>query len=263
MPASFGYDVAQRKVAKQPRMLARSLWVPMAGTLRVAGFAYFNTLCAASYLCPPSKPLQPILPSVTPYHQLSHIDPIYTPTTTTLIVCQPAAMWLFKLPVLLQVLVGLSTAITDFLQPNVSDVQVAKRWFTVPDSQHSMPDQLRSWPPRGDMDGQHTITYCFENDDAYRIMGDLFHDALGKWEPAIQVSSLAFAPDPACTGNQSPCMCSTDGVEEVTVRLMLGEGVVEGVAYATNGYRDPFLPRSDPNKPRHYIEWPANPVADT
>jgi hypothetical protein len=215
--------------------------------------AYFKMLCAASYLCPPSKPLNPILPSITPYHQLSHIDSIYTSTTIALIVCQPAAMWLLKLLVLLQVLVGLSTATTDFLQPNVSDAQVAKRWFAVPDSQHSVPEENRPWPPRGTMDGLHTRFYCFEDAAAHRIMGDLLPDALDKWEPALKVSSLAFAPDSACTGGaQSQCLCSTSGVEEATVRLRLG---VHG-AHASIGYYDPFQP-IEPGKPRNYIEWPA------
>jgi hypothetical protein len=225
----------------------------VARLLRVAGFAYFNMLCAASNLGPPSKSLQPILLSITPYHQLSHIDSIYTPTTITLVVCQPAAMWLLKLFVLLQVLVGVFTAATDFLQPNVSDTQVAKGWFSVPDSQHSVPEENRPWPPRGSMEGLHAITYCFENDAAYRIIGDLLPDALDKWEPALKVSSLAIVPDPACTGGaQSPCLCSTSGVEEVTVRLRLG---VHG-AHALIGYYDPFQP-FEPGKPRHYIEWPA------
>jgi hypothetical protein len=157
---------------------------------------------------------------------------------------------------LLQVLFGVSTAATDFLRPNVSDSQVAKRWFTVQDAQHSVPHETRTWPPLDNMEGPRIITYCFEDDTTYRIMGDLLDDALAKWRPATEVSSLAFEPDSACTGIKGPCMCSTNGVEEVTVHLMLGgDGVNQ--AQASSGYWDPFLPKVHPNRPRHYIQWPA------
>jgi hypothetical protein len=229
--------MARHKVATQPRRLARSLWNPVARLLRVADFAYFNMLCAASYLCPPSKPLQPILPFITPYHQLSHIDSVYTSTTITLVLCQPAAMWLLKLLVLLQVLVGVSAVATDFFcsSPSLPDAQVAKRWFTVPDKQQKKKKHMVSvWPPVGTMEGPRRIPYCFEDDAAFKIIGDILPAALDKWAPAMKVSSLAFAPDPACTGeNESPCLCSTKGIKEVTVHLQLDDGATLS---ATWGY---------------------------
>jgi hypothetical protein len=205
--------------------------------LRVADFAYFNILCAASHLCPLSKPLQPILPSITMHHQLSCINSIYLSTIVTLTVCQPATMRLLRPLVLLQVLVGVSTAATDLLRPNVSDAQVAKRWFTVPDDKEKQQYHPASaWP--------HTIPYCFEDDAASKIIGDLLPAALAKWKPAMQVSSLAFAPDSACTGgNQSPCLCSTKGINEVTVHLRLGAEPL-----ALWEYRDPTKLKKEPSR---------------
>lgn len=53
----------------------------------------------------------------------------------------------------------------------------------------------------------------------------------------------------------SRCVCSTPGVEEATLRIMLAE---DGGAQATVGYLPPSV-AIVPGMPPHHIVWPADP----
>jgi hypothetical protein len=77
MPASFGYDVAQHRVATQPRRLARSLWNPLTGSLRVADLP--TSRCFAP---PPTFVLHPNH-SIPSYHPLHHIISFLISTQST------------------------------------------------------------------------------------------------------------------------------------------------------------------------------------
>ena len=134
-----------------------------------------------------------------------------------------------------------------------SDPHVSKRWYSLGDDLVSPPGNQRAWPPGSD--GHRTITYCYENVDAFNIMDYFFSRALDKWAPAIWASALLFAPDPACT-QQGPCLCSAPDVEEVTLHLMLGPAGCR--AMSTIGYRDRISPKQDPGRPRHFVQWPPS-----
>lgn len=125
---------------------------------------------------------------------------------------------------------------------------VTKRWWSVPEEHETQPEDFRPWPPVED--GLRTISYCFENQRSYDVLWTTFVEALVKWDPAMQVSALAFAFDPACT--QQPCLCSAPGVAEATLHIILGEA--EQGACGTFGYRDRIVEKSDSNMPRHYLQ---------
>jgi hypothetical protein len=138
---------------------------------------------------------------------------------------------------------------------NISGSKSNKRWYSVPLDDETSPDNKRTWPACND--GTHTITYCFEDEAAHKDLNELFARALAKWAPAMHESSLDFAPDAACTGDlQSRCLCSTPGVAEITLHIVLTE---HGGAEASLGYREPSLPKLESSKPRHYIFFPADP----
>ena len=134
--------------------------------------------------------------------------------------------------------------------------RAAKRWSTVPEDHETQPQDVRAWPPGED--GSRTIHYCFENQASYDSLHEILALALLKWAPAVQVSALAFAPDAACS--QGPCLCSTQGVAEVTLRISLADPKKQQAALTTVGYKDPIVENPHPNMPRHYIMWPYSPA---
>lgn len=139
-------------------------------------------------------------------------------------------------------------AFTTRMSGQPPEKSAARRWWSVPEEHETQPEDNRPWPP-GD-DGLRTITYCFENQRSYDFLWTTFVEALVKWEPAIQVSALAFAYDPACT--EQLCLCSAPGIAEATLHIILGEA--EQAAYGTLGYTDRIVEKSAPNMPRHYLQ---------
>ena len=133
-----------------------------------------------------------------------------------------------------------------------SATSVEKRWWSVPEDHETQPEDRRPWPPGED--GSHTITYCFENQASYDSLHEILALALIKWEPAIQASALAFAPDSAC--NQVPCLCITSVVAEVTLRISLADPKQQVSALATVGYIDRIVENPYTNLPRSHITWP-------
>ena len=131
---------------------------------------------------------------------------------------------------------------------------IAKRWWSVPDVQNVDPNQDQPWP--ASPDGSHTITFCFESQAVWGELGEFFTRALAKWAVAIQVSSLEFAPDPAC--DRSPCLCRTPGVADHTLHILQAvPGHPLLTARTSIGYKNPNLPRQ-PGLPRHHLIWPAD-----
>ena len=133
--------------------------------------------------------------------------------------------------------------------------RVTKRWHSIPFNQNVQPGQPKAWPS---CNGYTLIFYCFENQASSDTLGDLFEEALDKWRPATDVSSLLFATDPAC--EQLPCICTTPGVAEETVHIKLGLVGEPNWSASTLGYRGPSIPNALPHLPRHFIHWPAAPV---
>jgi hypothetical protein len=129
-----------------------------------------------------------------------------------------------------------------------ANIQVAKRWFSLPTPQEAPPGMVGLWPPYGGEGGPHIAAYCFEDGHAWQQTRDVFLEALGKWSRSYIRSSLAFAPDAACpVGDNVPCLCGAR-VDETTVHIMLSP---DSMFRSTFGYLDPRHPRIDPNKPRH------------
>ena len=129
-----------------------------------------------------------------------------------------------------------------------------KRWYSVPLEEDAPAGAKRPWPACDD--GIRTINYCFEDAASHKELAELFAKALAKWARAMQVSSLVFAPDAACTGElQNRCLCSTSGVADTTLHIMLTE---DGGAEATVGYLPPSVAVS-PGRARHHLVWPADP----
>jgi hypothetical protein len=128
-----------------------------------------------------------------------------------------------------------------------ADTQVAKRWFSLPTSQEPRsPSKFGLWPA---CDGVHVVTFCFENQNTYNLIGLAFLQAIALWTPAIVRSSLGFAPDPACIGAPGICLCSM-GVDEVTLHVQLSP---DDTFRSSFGYLDPLVQRHDLHKPRHLI----------
>ena len=132
---------------------------------------------------------------------------------------------------------------------------VEKRWRSIPEEHETQPEDIRPWPPGED--GSRTIAYCFENQASYDSLHEILALALVKWEPAVQASALAFAPDSACTSG--PCLCSTHGVAEVTLRISLADPKKQQQPLSTMGYTDRIVKNPYPNMPRNFIMWPYTP----
>lgn len=133
------------------------------------------------------------------------------------------------------------------------ETTIAKRWWSVPEDHETRPEDIRAWPPGED--GSRTMSYCFENRRSFNFLGTTFAEALAKWKPAVDVSSLVFAPDPAC--KELACLCTATDVAEVTLHIILAADG-EKAAFGTLGYRDRIVEKSDLDKPRHYLMWPAD-----
>jgi hypothetical protein len=133
-------------------------------------------------------------------------------------------------------LTGASGEATNVSQQNDADAQLAKRWFSIPVNQKiELPGGRHLWPKSSD--GRHTVSYCFEDAESHHYLKDVFNKALAIWAPAIRESSLTFAPDAACVGQQwqGRCLCSRDGVSVDTLRIQATDGIG---ADATCGYTD-------------------------
>ena len=159
------------------------------------------------------------------------------------------------LPVLLLVLVVACVAVPLSPPANDSDPEVVRRWYSLPEERGIVPQGHRVWPPSDD--GSRTIRYCFEDVDSWNTLGPSFELGLAKWAPATRVSSLRFAPDPACS--KTPCLCSDPHVAtDETVHVMLVDDD-HMTAESSLGYRPPFVDVLDPNKPRDYLQWSRDP----
>lgn len=109
----------------------------------------------------------------------------------------------------------------------------------------------RPWPACND--GTRAINYCFEDEASHKELAELFAKGLAELAPAMHVSSLVFGPDAACTDELgSRCLCSTRGVGETILHIMLTE---DGSSQATVGYLPPSVAVA-PGRPRHHIAWP-------
>lgn len=138
---------------------------------------------------------------------------------------------------------------------NTSDPEFGRRWWSVPDDRGILPGGYRAWPSSDD--GLRTINYCFEDAETHTALGAMFDLALAKWTPATRMSSLNFAPDPAC--QTTPCLCSEpDVAKDHTLHIMLLESKVQ--AWATFGYTPPFFDAVEPSMPRHHLVWTKDPV---
>jgi hypothetical protein len=133
-----------------------------------------------------------------------------------------------------------------------ADTQVAKRWFSLPTPEEALqmqPDVFRLWPKCG---GVSVVTYCFEDENTYNHLNLVFLEGVAKWTRAVTESSLGFAPDSACFGELgSPCLCSSAGVNEVTVHIRIS---LDHRFRSTFGYLDPSVPKINANMPRHFLE---------
>ena len=142
-----------------------------------------------------------------------------------------------------------------FGSPGPLGQNITKRWYSVPLDQDALPEGQRAW--QACKDGKCTINYCFEDAASHKELAEVFAKGLAKWAPAMHVSSLDFAPDDVCTGDmQTRCLCTTPGVEETTLHIILTE---QGGPEATVGYLPPSVTNHDPSKPRHHITWPNDP----
>ena len=131
---------------------------------------------------------------------------------------------------------------------------VTKRWWSVKEDYLAEDNKPRAWPGSGD--GSRIVTYCFQDQRAWDNLGPLFTRALDKWDVAMRVSSLEFAPDTAC--RQVPCLCTTPNVADTSLHIMQAqEGVQMSLAVSTMGYRNHNIP-VQAGMPRHYVLWPAN-----
>jgi hypothetical protein len=133
-----------------------------------------------------------------------------------------------------------------------ADTQVAKRWFSLPNSREALQTGWEInglWPECGDV---HIVTYCFEDELTYNHLNLVFLEGVAKWTRAVTFSSLGFAPNPACFGELgSPCLCNSVGLDEVTVHIRMSP---DHTFRSTFGYLDPSVPRIHPNDPRHFLD---------
>ena len=133
-----------------------------------------------------------------------------------------------------------------------------KRWYSVPDSQNAALEALKPWPPR--RDGRRVITWCHENQASMRDLETILAWGRHIWEAALHYPEdayLYFANDPACGDNFRPCLCSTRGVSDESLRISVSQPG-ESKFDATLGYRDPIVPKPDATKPRHWLTWPSD-----
>ena len=160
-------------------------------------------------------------------------------------------MMLFSALVFFLTLITACVAAPTSPRVNTSDPELTRRWFSIPEEHEVAPGYWRPWPLG--QDGSRTITYCFENIDSYQGLHQIFDLGLAKWEPAMRVSALKSAPDPAC--QQEPCLCDEPDVGEGTLHIELTSG--DRDAATSLGYRGPDF-NIGPNEHRNYLRWPTN-----
>jgi hypothetical protein len=159
-------------------------------------------------------------------------------------------MVLFRRLVLFLLLITACLAAPTLPRVNNAEPEVARRWYSVPDDRGILSNGYRAWPPSDD--GSRTIHYCFMDVHTYDTIGAMFELALAKWAPAIRVSSLKFAPDPACP--EKPYLCTEPHVTaEKTLHIILRD--VKELALSSFGYKPPFVDLTHPSMPRHYLQW--------
>lgn len=137
------------------------------------------------------------------------------------------------------------------------ETQVTKRWHSIPFDKDAGPAHSISWPT-SPCDLRSYVPFCYEDQASQDALKDLFAEGLSKWTQALFQSSLVFAPDVACGPNGlEQCLCSTGGISEDTVHIMLAR---QGETWplSTLGYTRPAVPKKYPNMPRHFIQWPAD-----
>lgn len=157
---------------------------------------------------------------------------------------------LFSALVLLLMLITACVAAPTSPRVNISDPEISKRWYSVPEGQGIPGQRWTAWPRSND--GSCPIHYCFEDAYTHNMMDAIFKRALAKWAPAFRLSALRFVADPAC--QQEPCICSQPHVSETTLHIMIKEEStwIQG----TLGYR---LESRDPNLPRHFLQYSSKP----
>lgn len=130
-------------------------------------------------------------------------------------------MWHLRALVILLSYVLISFPSQAVSLPVAAGSQIDKRWFSVPLDKDALPVQQKAWPARLGA-GKRPITYCFAGEHALSVLGPIFFDAVEKWAPAVQVSSLVFIPDPICSGpSERKCICR-GGMSEPTLHIELG-----------------------------------------
>lgn len=159
-------------------------------------------------------------------------------------------MILFGAPVLFLLLIAACVAAPASPRVDTSDPEVARRWYSLSESQGTSSQRWSTWPRSND--GYYPINYCFEDVHTHDIMRAMFKRALAKWAPALRLSALVFAPDPVC--QQEPCLCSEPHLSETTLHIILAEG--SSTVATSLGYR---LESRDLNLPRHYLRYSTKP----
>ena len=141
--------------------------------------------------------------------------------------------------------------------PAANRTRTTKRWYSVPEAQDAAVEALRPWPPG--QDGRRVVTWCFEDQASSNALGTLLAWGRQSWETVLhnpEMASLYFENDSACGAPRGPCLCTTNGVSEVSLRISMGRpGQTE--FDSTLGYRDPIVANPHPNRPRHWLKWPS------
>jgi hypothetical protein len=157
-------------------------------------------------------------------------------------------------PILCSILILACTAAPSSSRGNTSDPQVTRRWYSLPEDREAIPQVPRAWPVCRDV--SRTIFYCFHEVEDYHTLHEIFTLALAKWAPAIRLSALDFALDPACA--EEPCLCSELHVVETTPQTISNDSPGEP-AITSLGYRS--LTGNigiQPGLPRHHLLWPSD-----
>lgn len=144
-------------------------------------------------------------------------------------------MMLFGAPAFFLTLIVACVAASLSSRVNDSDSEVARRCCSIPKDQEIPEVPERPWPLG--KDGFRTITYCLKDVYSYHQLSNMFELGLAKWEPAMRLSALRFAPGPAC--QQQPCLCDEPSVAKGSLQIGLATG--DRPAAASVGYIEPDL----------------------
>lgn len=158
---------------------------------------------------------------------------------------------MFRAPVLFLLLIVACAAAPTTPRTIDSDPEVARRWYSIPEDHEVPRGGIRPWPLG--KDGSRTVTYCFTDVHSYHALDSIFELGLAKWEPAMRLSTLKFAPDPACP--QEPCLCDEPDVAETTLHDGLAQE--DRPASASVGYEGLDVP-TDSDGPRNSLLWPTD-----